>query len=33
VARAGLAGRVPAGLPGAWLQRLRPLLPAHLRGR
>jgi hypothetical protein len=27
VARAGLAGRVPAGLPGAWLRRLRPLLP------
>jgi hypothetical protein len=27
VARAGLAGRVPAGLPGAWLRRLRPLVP------
>jgi hypothetical protein len=31
VARAGLAGRVPAGIPGAWLQRLRPLLPQELR--
>lgn len=29
VARAGLAGRVPAGLPGAWLRRLVPLAP-HL---
>ena len=29
VARAGLAGRVPAGLPGSWL---RPLLPLA-RGR
>ena len=31
VARAGLAGRVPAGIPGAWLRRLRPLLPHELR--
>lgn len=31
VARAGLAGRVPAGIPGAWLLRLRPLLPEELR--
>jgi hypothetical protein len=30
VARAGLAGRVPAGVPGAWLRRLRPLLPDEL---
>jgi hypothetical protein len=27
VARAGLTGRVPAGLPGAWLRRLVPLAP------
>ena len=27
VARAGLAGRVPAGLPGAWLRRLSPVWP------
>lgn len=33
VARAGLAGRVPAGLPGAWLLRLRTLLPEELRRR
>ena len=30
VARAGLAGRVPAGLPGAWLRRLTPLLPGEV---
>jgi len=30
VARAGLAGRVPAGVPGAWLRRLLPLLPEGL---
>ena len=30
VARAGLAGRVPAGLPGAWLRRLRPLVPTSV---
>lgn len=28
VAEAALAGRVPAGLPGAWLRRLRPVLGA-----
>ena len=27
VARAGLHGRIPAGLPGAWLRRLAPLTP------
>ncbi len=27
VARAGLYGRVPAGLPGGWLRRLAPLAP------
>lgn len=27
VARAGLIGRVPAGFPGAWLRRLRPVWP------
>lgn len=27
VARAGLAGRLPAGLPGSWLRRLSPLVP------
>lgn len=30
VGRAGLAGRVPSGVPGAWLRRLRPLLPDEL---
>ena len=30
VARAGYAGRVPAGLPGTWLKRLRPLLPDEI---
>lgn len=33
VARAGFLGRVPAGLPGAWLQRLLPLVPAGPRAR
>lgn len=28
VARAGRYRRVPAGLPGVWLRRLRPLVPA-----
>jgi hypothetical protein len=27
VARAALAGRVPASLPGSWLRRLEPLAP------
>lgn len=29
VARAGLLGRVPAGLPGAWLRRLSPIVPGR----
>jgi hypothetical protein len=31
VARAGLTGRVPAGLPGTWLRRLAPLVPTTER--
>jgi hypothetical protein len=31
VARAGLLGRVPAGLPGAFVERLRDVLPEHVR--
>lgn len=31
VARAGLRGRVPSALPGAWLRRLRPLAERALR--
>ncbi|MBW3602866.1 MAG: hypothetical protein KY434_09245 [Actinobacteria bacterium] len=31
VARAGLRGRVPSALPGAWLRRLRPLAERVLR--
>lgn len=31
VARAGLSGRVPSALPGAWLRRLRPLAQRALR--
>jgi len=32
VARAGLAGRVPSGLPGSWLRDLRPALASVLDG-
>jgi hypothetical protein len=31
VARAGLAGRIPAGLPGSFVQRLRAVLPQQAR--
>ena len=33
VAQAGLHGRVPAGLPGAWLRRLAPVVPRAASGR
>jgi hypothetical protein len=33
VARAGLAARVPASLPGSWLRRLAPLTPVGRRDR
>lgn len=32
VARAGLLGRVPVALPGAWMAALRPVLAAHAAG-